>query len=69
MNQVTPEPSDLKDGTDDRQSDKSTSTDSTTPDQQPSRTIGIVLMTLGALACASAGIGGLLIGFRFFTNP
>ena len=69
MNQVTPKPSDLKDGADDRQTDKSTSPDTTTPDRQPSKTIGIVLMTLGAMACLAAGIGGLLIGFRFFTNP
>ena len=69
MNQVTPKPSDVQNATDDRQSDKSTAPDSTTLDQRPSKTIGIVLMMLGAMACAAAGIGGLLIGFRFFTNP
>ena len=69
MKQVTPNPPDLKHGTDDRRSDASIAPDSATPDPRPSKTVGIVLMMLGALACAAAGIGGLLIGFRFFTNP
>ena len=58
-----------RNGNEDRQTTESSLPGAAVPDRQLPKALSVVLMTLGAVACAAAGVGGLLIGFRFFTNP
>lgn len=43
--------------------------DSATLHRRLPKAVRIILLTISVVACAAAGIGGVLIGFRFFTNP